>query len=93
MYVPLHCYCSAPIGPTLVDTQLKHFVPDVNIYKIMGINVEKNKYGHQMEANECNDQYMNLHTNITFVHICANFELAVTKIVDCSTAYRQVLTS
>ena len=53
-HVLLDCYCSAPIDPTLVHTQSKHFVSDTNSYKVMGINMKK-KYVHQMQTNNCNN--------------------------------------
>ena len=40
--VPLYCYSSAPIDPTLVHILLKNFISDTNTYKIMGINKKIN---------------------------------------------------
>ena len=44
IYVPLHCYHSAAIDPTLVHTLLKHLVCDTISYKENGTSVKTNKY-------------------------------------------------
>ena len=40
-YVPLHCYCGAPVHPTSVHTLPKHLVSNTNSNKVMGIYVKK----------------------------------------------------
>ena len=56
IYVQVHCYCGVPIDPTLVHIKLKHLVCDMNSYKVVDINMKKNKYGFQMQTNYCNDK-------------------------------------
>ena len=40
MYIQVHCYCTAPIDPTLVHISMKLFVSDTNSYKVMDINLK-----------------------------------------------------
>ena len=42
IYVPLHYYCSAPIRPQLVHTELKHLGSDTNSYNVIDTNAKKN---------------------------------------------------
>ena len=43
IYVQLHCPCSAPIDPTVVQTYLKYLVSDTNSNKVVNKNVNKCK--------------------------------------------------